>query len=217
MPSPGRPAGPGAPPCGGDPHARRTGAGASPLPEAERPYARPARALSARASTASHPGARPSDSAVRASSPPIPTAAAAAARQAARWTAAVDRDLGRPGTEASFLVLRAVVRVFGAVLPPEPRAGLSDALPTLLRGALHAPLASTAGRSDDPLAQIDRAMRHAVRPQEAVRAVCAVLQSKLPPEVWASVREALPDVLGGLLVVPPHPLRPCSRPMPLAP
>lgn len=151
------------------------------------------------------------------SSPPVPTVAAGAAREAARWTAALEPDLGYPGPETSFLVLRTVIHVLGTVLPPEPHAVLSGALPTLLRGALHAPSACAAQCACRPLDRIERDLRHVVRSQEAVRAVCALLERRLAPDAWATVRDALPDELGDLLDVPPFPLTLCSRPTRPAP
>ena len=131
----------------------------------------------------------------------LPTDVWHAALEAARWTTAVDEALGGVGPDPAYRALRATLVALGDSLPPVARAALSGALPSLLRGGLHAP----PSRRRDPLARIAGAARHAARRQEIVRAVCAVLERELPPEVWGAVRDALPPELGSLLRVPAHP------------
>jgi uncharacterized protein (DUF2267 family) len=133
---------------------------------------------------------------------PAPALAAATATAEA-WTAEVDALLGRPGPEAAFRALRGVLHAFQRRLAPAPAAALSAALPTLLRGVFHEPLGDAARAG--LLADVDRATRRAVRAEEAVRAVCAVLARRLPAETWAAVRAGLPSEAAALLAVPPRP------------
>ncbi len=142
--------------------------------------------------------------------PPLPAALAGASAAAAAWADDVDDLLGRPGPDTAYVALRAVLHVFHQVLDPTSAAALSGALPTVLRGVFHEP---TVAAVLPALPTIASATRHAVRPEEAVRATCAVL-ARRTPEAWATVLPALPEPLASLLAVPPRPDRPAHAPQP---
>ncbi|MGB3542409.1 hypothetical protein, partial [Rubrivirga sp.] len=66
-------------------------------------------------------------------------------------------------------------------------------------------VAGSVDTADGFLRAVDRATRRTVRPQEAVRAVCAVLSRRLPPDTWRALEADLPAGVAALLAVPPHP------------
>lgn len=139
--------------------------------------------------------------------PGLATSVSAATATADAWTREVGRLLGRDEPNVAFGAIRAVLRALRRRLDADRSATLSDALPTLLRGVLHEPLDAigTADTRAGFLACVDRSTRQAVRPEEAVRAVCTVLASRLPDRAWRSVRDGLPPEIAALLDVPPHP------------
>lgn len=142
--------------------------------------------------------------------PRLATPVATAASTAGMWTREVGRLLGQDDPDLAFGAIRAVLHALHRRLDADRTVALSDGLPTLLRGVLHEPLdgVGCADTRTGFLACVDRSTRHAVRPEEAVRAVCAVLAARLPSGVWHSVRDGLLPGVAALLVVPPHPDRP---------
>ena len=141
--------------------------------------------------------------------PHLATPVSAATATADDWTRQVGQLLGRDEPNVAFGAIRAVLHALHRRLDADGARAFSDALPTLMRGVFHEPLDGV-GCADTRagfLASVDRSTRRTVRPEEAVRAVCAVLASRLPDEAWRSVRDGLPAEIAALLAVPPHPDR----------
>lgn len=141
---------------------------------------------------------------------PLPLSVTTGIETVGAWTREVGRLLGRDEPAVAFGALRAVLHALRRQLEAERAADFSDALPTLLRGVFHEPLDGVGytGNRAGFLACVDRTTRHAVQPEEAVRAVCTVLAAHLPSDAWPGVRDGLPAEIARLLDVPPHPVRP---------
>ena len=135
------------------------------------------------------------------------TSVSVATATADEWTREVGRWLGRDEPDVAFGAIRAVLHALHRRLDDDRARALSDALPTLMRGVLHEPLdgVGCADTRTGFLACVDRSTRRAVRPEEAVRAVCTVLAAHLTDATWHRVRDGLPPEIASLLAVPPHP------------